>query len=218
MASNNIINGYHLKGIILCCLFVVHSSIHCFTIHHETPANEHSRPSKMDNPLNDKFNSIKRTSYEMGSEPGEKDPPKPNVFFSEPPMGNMNSMSMPMTTHFENMQPNYIGPNYLVNHGLINRNLQDDSMMSQGTNSMLSYGPGGNNLPGILPYYQGFNKHLKRHGNAGLAGKVIGELIGIKIRESIEGLGKSFSEYAKDFTSKNFVNLGQVFSRVLKYQ
>lgn len=96
----------------------------------------------------------------MGSEPGEKDPPKPNVFFSEPPMGNMNSMSMPMTTHFENMQPNYIGPNYLVNHGLINRNLQDDSMMSQGTNSMLSYGPGGNNLPGILPYYQGLFANL----------------------------------------------------------
>jgi len=49
-----------------------------------------------------------------------------------------------------------------------------------------------------------------------MAGKVIGELIGIKIRESIEGLGKSFSEYAKDFTARNFVNIGQVFARMLK--
>lgn len=62
------------------------------------------------------------------------------------------------------------------------------------------------------------NKHLKRHGTAGMAAKVLGELIGIKIRESIEGFGKSFSEYAKDFTSRNFVNMGQVFSRMLKFQ
>lgn len=60
------------------------------------------------------------------------------------------------------------------------------------------------------------NKHLKRHGTAGVAAKVIGELIGIKIRESIESLGKSFSEYAKDFTARNFVNLGQFFGKVFK--
>lgn len=58
------------------------------------------------------------------------------------------------------------------------------------------------------------NKHLRRHGTAGMAAKVLGELIGIKIRESIETIGKSFSEYAKDFTARNFVNLGQLFSRV----
>ncbi|XP_046913658.2 uncharacterized protein LOC124494524 [Dermatophagoides farinae] len=60
------------------------------------------------------------------------------------------------------------------------------------------------------------NKHLKRHGTAGVAAKVLGELIGIKIRESIEGFGKSFSEYAKDFTARNFVTMGQLFGRLFR--
>ncbi|XP_075680594.1 uncharacterized protein LOC113798093 isoform X3 [Dermatophagoides pteronyssinus] len=61
------------------------------------------------------------------------------------------------------------------------------------------------------------NKHLKRHGTAGVAAKVLGELIGIKIRESIEGFGKSFSEYAKDFTARNFVNAGQLFGKLFRF-
>ncbi|OTF75677.1 hypothetical protein BLA29_002166 [Euroglyphus maynei] len=62
------------------------------------------------------------------------------------------------------------------------------------------------------------NKHLKRHGTAGVAAKVLGELIGIKIRESIEGFGKSFSEYAKDLTARNFVTIGQLFGRLFSKQ
>jgi len=60
------------------------------------------------------------------------------------------------------------------------------------------------------------NQHLKRHGTAGVAGKVLGELIGIKIRESIDKLGKRFGEVAKDFTARNFVHAGNSFARILK--
>lgn len=187
---------------------------------------------------------------------------------------------------FENIAPNYIGPNYLMSSGgPVNRNSHEDGstlsggdslsgltfplgnsqqqQQQQGGNPLSSYyqnlfanaaahlpGNKGSNKPSedsindvfnnafkkynVKKYLLqkilgtthemdeddgGFfsNKHLKRHGTAGMAAKVIGELIGIKIRESIEGFGKSFSEYAKDFTARNFVNLGHVFSRVLKY-
>lgn len=62
------------------------------------------------------------------------------------------------------------------------------------------------------------NKHLKRHGTAGVAAKVLGELIGIKIRETIEKFGKSFSEIAKEFTTRNFVSMGNVFARFGRFQ
>jgi len=59
-------------------------------------------------------------------------------------------------------------------------------------------------------------QHLKRHGAAGMAAKVFGELIGIKIRESIEDFGKTISSYAKDFTSRGFESIGNAFNKILK--
>jgi hypothetical protein len=59
-------------------------------------------------------------------------------------------------------------------------------------------------------------QHLRRHGVAGKAAKVFGELIGIKIREMIENLGKTISSYAKDFTTRSFVSIGNTFTKVLK--
>lgn len=166
---------------------------------------------------------------------------------------------------FDNIAPQYIGPNYLTPpqssqqnepdhlsprisfplgsnamdrnlhtafHGLINHKDKDSKPSQQDTISdfisekvMKKYNIKNYLLTKILGAKHeldegegGFfnSHHLKRHGTAGVAAKVLGELIGLKLKASIEKVGKSFGEYAKELTARNIVNFGNVFSRMLK--
>ena len=59
-------------------------------------------------------------------------------------------------------------------------------------------------------------KHLRRHGTAGMAAKVFGELIGIKIRKTIDSFGDTVSDYAKELTTNGFVTIGNSFSKLFR--
>lgn len=86
---------------------------------------------------------LKRASFEanIGNEPtgesvggdGGGDLAKSNVFFGDQNMGKtIQNSAAPMAPTFENVAPNYIGPNYMMNgngnNNLVNRNsLQEES-------------------------------------------------------------------------------------------
>jgi len=58
--------------------------------------------------------------------------------------------------------------------------------------------------------------HLRRHGSVGTVAKLFGELIGLTIRDSIEKLGKSIGNYAKDMTENGFVTIGNTLMKTMK--
>ena len=77
---------------------------------------------------------IQRSSYELNGElTANSDLSKQNVFYTDPALSKSNTNAQ-MGATFENIPPNYIGPNYMINGGgnVAHRNSQDEGAMSNG--------------------------------------------------------------------------------------